>query len=463
MELCLLQLHFRRAQLCEYLDVKLCTALTHVHRSNRDYARVAKKLKSWNLQMTDQLTSANQQLQSQHDTIADLKHRLSEQEKVQFHQTQSLGPGAVMSLYSGNLYMPQPAKPIMTRLDMYDPNFNMSPPSKSLSPVKSFEPLSAPSMLQLPPAPVQPPSKSGRHHHRTVTPEQRYIREIMGGKPVYTVGMKEQDDRCLFFDYFEHIKKWAAMYTVHIRSLNAEQVHNLAAHPAIAEVLGKSSQLMMLVTEKDMLIAMVTSVVSNRLWTHALDEHSLYASGHPQAQVCEELVHQWTRIGAHDHQAKLDLLAFQEQIYTSIKSAPDHNTWRTSRAESLSTQLLSDLDGLLATNISLKSLTERNHVLSELYIKGYRIGFRLRMTASKWQFQWPSSGTEFDPDAMVNENRMLYGDVMRTMGAVMHEPQMHEVRFAMSPTTTRSDFSVGGETRVVVHHAMVHITRTGWI
>lgn len=286
---------------------------------------------------------------------------------------------------------------------------------------------------------------------------------MMGGVPVFTLGMTEQNDRCLLFDFFEQIKQWATSYTVHIRSLNAVQVHGLAAHPTIAASMGKPSQLMMLVTEKDMLIAMVASVISRHMWKHALDEHSLYASEHPQAEICEELAWQWSCIHETAFDAKYDLLLSQQEIYSSIKNAPDHKSWRSSCAERLTSRLISDLSGLLATNLSPQALSERDHTLSELYIKGYRIGFRLRMAPSSWSFKWPSPGQEFDASAMVNETRMLYGDLLRTMRVVMNEPHAHEVRFAVSPTVVKSDYAGGEEKKVVVHHAMVHTTRKGWI
>jgi hypothetical protein len=52
----------------------------------------------------------------------------------------------------------------------------------------------------------------------------------------------------------------------------------------------------------------------------------------------------------------------------------------------------------------------------------------------------------------------------RTVEVVMRESQAQVVRFAMSPTITRTDYEAmgGGEKGVVVHNAMVHIRRKGW-
>ena len=408
------------------------------------------------MQLTDQLSSANQQLRSSYDTITDLNSRLDGQEKTQAYTNSRFGAvgsersNAVSSNSGQSVTRPFiPAK--------------ITPsPTKGLLSTKALGPPRTPTNVQRPPTLLTSPNTSARRHHRTATPEQRSIRAMMGYKPVFTMGIDPQNDRGLLYDFFEHIKQWAATYTVHIRSLNAEQVHNLATHSTIAGSVGKPSQLMMLVTEKDMLIAMVMGVISRHMWTYGLDEHSIYASGHPQAEICEELAWKWTVIPFDDHQAKHDLLLAQQQIYTTIKNARDHKKWRVACAERLTTKLLSDLTGLLATNLSPAMLEERDHILSELTVKAIRIGFRLRMAATKWQFQWPSAGTEFNPGTMVNESRTLYGDVMRTMGQVMRDPRAHEVLFAVSPTVTKSNFSEGSEQRVVVHNALVHITRKGY-
>jgi hypothetical protein len=69
------------------------------------------------------------------------------------------------------------------------------------------------------------------------------------------------------------------------------------------------------------------------------------------------------------------------------------------------------------------------------------------MEAVKWDCVRPRPGTVFDPATMVNENRMLYGDVLWTVQCVMGQPGIYEVRFAMSPTITRAEY--GGVTNQV--------------
>jgi hypothetical protein len=215
--------------------------------------------------------------------------------------------------------------------------------------------------------------------------------------------------------------------------------------------------------DKETLIALVAAVVGQHMVTHAVSEHALHASGHPHADITSELSRRWTCLGTEDAPGKQALLSSQQAIYTAINASPTHKPWRTATASRLTTSLLSSLSGLLAPTSSPQATSERNHILTELYVKGFRIGFRLRMEAVKWDCVWPRPGTVFDPATMVNENRMLYGDVLRTVQGVMGQPGIHEVRFAMSPTITRAEYGgVGGGKEVVVHNAIVHVARKGW-
>ncbi|KAF2849179.1 hypothetical protein T440DRAFT_490712 [Plenodomus tracheiphilus IPT5] len=473
---------------------------------HRDYTQLPEEFRNRDSKIVERPSIAKQQLQPQRDIMEDLKRLLKREIDATSKKYAPTGaafspphleqrtraslyePAAVIPLPSDHIsptkfiqaspyshvdvlpISPKPVSPTKFTSPTHTlnkRNATVKTPTRfngqTRTPTKLNGQLNTPKSIQTTPTSRQSTGKSKGRHHRTATPEQRTIREMMGGKPVFTMGMKEQDDRCLFFDFFEQIKQWAATYTVHLRSLNAEQIHGLATHPAIAGPLGEPSKLTMLVTEKDMITAMVASIICRHVVTHALDEHSLRASGHPQADTYEALLYRWTLLPSNDDHAKHTFLLSQQQIYTAIKDAPNHRDWRAATASHLAFTALSSLSGLLATNLAPTALTERNHTLTELYVKGYRIGFRLRMSASWWSFQWPLSGVEFEPAAMVNENRLLYGDVLRTMTAVMQEPGAHEVRFAVSPTVARSVFGDGGEERVVAHHAMVHITRRGCV
>jgi hypothetical protein len=206
-----------------------------------------------------------------------------------------------------------------------------------------------------------------------------------------------------------------------------------------------------LVVGKEMLVALVSAVVARHMVTHAIDEHALHASGHPHADITEKLVRHWDCLAAEDYAAKQDLLSSQAAIYTAINASPSHKPWRT-HIHRFPPHFLPSFLAFRSARSSARS-HERNHILTELYVKGFRIGFRLHSEAVKWSFIWPESGTLFNPATMVNESRMLYGGVLRTVQIVMRQPGGHEVLFALSPTITRAESGKEG---------VVHIVRKVW-
>jgi hypothetical protein len=302
-----------------------------------------------------------------------------------------------------------------------------------------------------------PKQRNKKRHHRTATPEQRQIRAYTNA-PIYTMGIDPQNDRGLLCNFFESIQTWAASYTIHLRSLTAKQIHTLAAHPAIPSCLGKQPP--SIVTEKDMLKSMVAAIISRCIVSTTIDEHALYLTSHPHAEVTEQLSREWSLL--HDDEKKGEALIRQRDVFTAIKNVPGHNVWRARCAQLFTSSLLLDLSGLLATNLPQRALNERSHVLQELFVKGYRIGFRLRMAAQRWDFGWTAAGEEFDGGSMVNESRMLYGDVLTTMQRLLGQPSEHVVRFGVSPVVVKREWGVGGMRREVVHSALVHVAKRGW-
>jgi hypothetical protein len=279
---------------------------------------------------------------------------------------------------------------------------------------------------------------NGKRHHRTAAPEQRQIRAIMQA-PVYTFGIEPQTDRSLLCDFFDAIKTWATAYTIDLRTLPAAQTHTLAAHPALISLAIPPTQLDALVPEKDKLPSLIAAFVTRFISKRAIDAHALTLSGHPRAQSIKALEHDWAHLLRDEHEAKHVLLQRQRAVYTAIKNASDHRVWRASCAQQLTTELINVLAGLL---ILLHPAAAKNcvHVMPELFVKGYRIGFRLHMSAVRWDFMWPVSGQGFDGRVMVNESRMLYRDVLRTMEEVGKMEEEHEVKFARSPVVWKREW-----------------------
>lgn len=409
------------------------------------------------IEANKQLFSADEKLRSANEQISNLQYQLVAQNGLQRRQNQKSS-----TAFSASAYVKSPSHDLSAKrfaVRPYEPVLVAPSPTRSIS-ASSSGPPATPTTPYLPSTPNR---HAGKQHHRTTTPEQREIRSIMQA-PVYTLGMDPQADRGLLSDFFEAIKNWASDYTVHLRTLSAEQIHNLAVHSALASGLGPPSQFMMLVTEKDMLIDIVAGIVSRYIFARTIDEHGLYLSGHANAQITEQLAYEWMQLLPSEHEKKDELLQRQRAIYTAIKAQSDHKSWRKTCAEMFTDSLLSSLNGLLTTNLPPHVLKYREHVIQELFVKGYRIGFRLRMAAVRWDFHWPLHGATFNSSTMVNESRMLYGDILQTMREVVAHEEEHVVRFSISPTIRKKDWGVGGGGAAqVVHSGLVQLTRRGWL
>jgi len=275
----------------------------------------------------------------------------------------------------------------------------------------------------------------------------------------YTVETGPQDDRGLMFDFFSQIKTWAATYTVYAPLLSAMKVQSVIMRPIFAAVIGKHAQPMGLVMEKEGLVSLVAAAISRHLITHTMDEFALSRSRHPDSVNCEKSAFCWQLHAPSEIAAKQDVLLSQKEAYTTLNKAPGHAAWRQATALRHTNELLPDLADLLITNLSPNAIAERNRILIKLYMKGFRVNFRLRMSATWFDFSWPAVGADFDPQKMVMENRCLYGSIVRTMKAVMSSPTSHEVVFAVSPTITKQTYDKNLLETEVVHSAMVHIAK----
>jgi hypothetical protein len=79
------------------------------------------------------------------------------------------------------------------------------------------------------------------------------------------------------------------------------------------------------------------------------------------------------------------------------------------------------------------------------------------MEAAKWAMSWPCVGEEFNGALMVNVSRNLHGDPIQTMQRIQLAPGNYAVRFAMSPSITKSVFTTGQEEKTIVYKGMTHL------
>lgn len=324
----------------------------------------------------------------------------------------------------------------------------LTPGSASYTPTTSCEPVQPPVITGASPPAV-------RRHKRTETPEQRCLKQFTNGVPIYTFGIEQQNDRGLLHDFFEDIRKWAGVYTkVHMQP---QEAGNLSNTPDLVEMMANKSDIKHLLMDNEMRKDIVTCLVTRHIVANAMSDNFLWNSGHHAGAACNDLCLGFANLSDYDVARKHEICELQRELYTQLKQESGHKEWRTRKAEEHCTDLLSKLGFLLEPYQN----PQRTHVLSELYVKGFRIGFRLRMEAVKWQVVWPTAGTDLNLSMMVNQTRNLLGDPMKTLNELQKYPNNFFVRFALTPTFTKSDFSRGAETKVVMHSSMVHVGRRG--
>lgn len=414
----------------------------------------------WTKKLEDHQRTLNRQVESEDEVIEDLRRNLA----------RNLFPTRDASQELQELASSVPRNEQRPGSLSYEFPISIPSPSQPISPLKlpprayTSEGLNLPPQLPnrfcSPPEPRQSPGSSSSRHRRTVSLEHLPANEDPHDKPDFIIAdIEDQDDRSLLPRLLQQIEGWTESYILELRTLDAEEIEDLADHPIIARTFGRSAPLAILVTEQASLNTLVASIIYRHMCTYALDEHFLQASGHPQASLCEDVISRWSRLPADTHEAKHSLFLSQHEIYTTIQNEPGFPYWRATRASHLSTALLSSLSGLLTIQTNWKGLSARNMALEDLYVKGYEIGFRLRMARGRWSLQWPLMGAAFEPTTMVCRDRVLCGDVTSTMTGVS---EALEVCLAVSPMVMVMDLEGGAEKSSLVHHAVVYITRTSW-
>lgn len=252
---------------------------------------------------------------------------------------------------------------------------------------------------------------------------------------------------CLLHDFFESIRAWASTYT---KPLSPSDITKTCAQmPSLQDLFAKkNTDISTLLSSAELRADVVAALVTRHIVMYTMSEHFLIHSQHSSSAVYEQLLLDFAL--STDAAQKHALCQQQSSLYANLKADKGLRAWRDRKAEKLSRDLIADLACLLAPGAN-------QHVLSELFIKGYRIGFRLRMEAVKWTIMWPTAGTDLNLRHMVNQSRNLCGDVMQTLTVLQREPEKFCVRFALTPTFTKSGFSSGCEQKEVIHSALVHV------
>ncbi|KAJ4360454.1 uncharacterized protein N0V89_001017 [Didymosphaeria variabile] len=291
--------------------------------------------------------------------------------------------------------------------------------------------------------------QAGARHRRTETPQQLFLKDITDVK-VYTTGIEPQDDRGLLHDFFEDIRKWAIHHT---NDLDAREIAPCSSVKDIADMMGGKSDIQHLLSDRELRQDVVSALIIRDIVFHAIGEGSMLNSEHHNGEQCRQIVSGFAMLPHEDYPAKHRLCLRQEALYQGMYTEHHHHEWRSKKADERTKALLNALSSFLHMGID----ADREHSLNELYVKGYRIGFRLRSKAVKWQVIFPVAGMNLDLKHMVNRTLNLVGDPMTTWKELVQNREKYCVRFAITPTMTKSDFATGKEVKEVVHSALVHV------
>ncbi|KAF2641885.1 hypothetical protein P280DRAFT_468373 [Massarina eburnea CBS 473.64] len=295
-----------------------------------------------------------------------------------------------------------------------------------------------------------------RRHKRTETPEQLFLKPFTNGVPIYTMGIEAQNIRGVLHDFFEDIRKWARF---HAKKLDERTIVELSTLPELIDLFVSKSSIPHMLADKEMRQEIVAALIVRHIVTYAVGEKFMANSKHQAGEECQELLYEFGAVAEKEYALKHEICQEQHALYNRLKNQPGYRKWRTDTAEDRCQALLTKIAAFLKPGVH----PERDHNLTELYVKGYRIGFRLRAeeAPAKWQIMWPVAGVEVNFQWMVNQTRKLYGDPATTYQKVTENPTKYFVRFAVTPTFTCTEFSSGVEVKTVAHSALVHVGRQG--
>jgi hypothetical protein len=273
--------------------------------------------------------------------------------------------------------------------------------------------------------------------------------------------MEPQDDQGLLADFFDAITVWAERWTSLDRVLSPSELDDLTEADSVIKKLGHATDVRMLLGGEDCnRIFLTAALVSHDIVYNTLCDTFLFNADFPEVAEIRDIWDEFDMLGDGHEAQKHQLNLKQQALYSKIKNLPNHDVWRLNMAKSIADKLTTTLGPLIGVeDPAVGNSRDRHHELLELCVKGFRIGFRMRMEAAKWRMVWPEAGTDFDIEWMVNQSRYLHGSISNTLARISQSPSSYTVRFAMSPLIVKADYCKGTEQVKVSHKAMVHLTK----
>ncbi|KAH7128314.1 hypothetical protein B0J11DRAFT_504793 [Dendryphion nanum] len=285
-----------------------------------------------------------------------------------------------------------------------------------------------------------------RNFKRSVTPVQL-------DTPVHATatGPDPQADRPLLIDFFSDIQTWAENWASPVYKCDGAGV--VTAQTLFSD----SASCMGVLDNKENRAQIIAGIVAYRITLYTLSEASLIHSCHSEANVSvKPLLDVLNSLGAGEVNKKESMLALQKELYTTIQTGERYYQWREAKSAELAEITVQKLEGLVISDT--KQGQALKQTLTQLFLRGFRIGFRMRMEVADWRFEWICPGATFDLGKMVNTARRLHGDsITATVNRIQLAPTNYSVRWSLSPVITKTTISSGMQHLEMVHSAMVNL------
>lgn len=170
-------------------------------------------------------------------------------------------------------------------------------------------------------------------HTRGATRRSRHRRALTPTTPFAlgaTAAAAPQDDLGLLRDFFDDIKEWSKEWVI-CGQISAEDVSTiLAPGSTISNFLDDvaSSSGPKILQDEALRTQLVTGLVSCYIVLYAMSENFLDHSQWPGAELVKNILPEFEQFHVIGSERRLELLQQQSELYTHIKSLPNHNDVR---------------------------------------------------------------------------------------------------------------------------------------
>lgn len=278
-----------------------------------------------------------------------------------------------------------------------------------------------------------------RRHARTDTPNAQEMKDIMMGLRT-PIGFLPQNMRGLLNDYYKDIRVWVAHWCYSGNGLSLMKLDELTKLPIVDEILGTShtmSERQAFFIDDKFRLAVVSAFLIKKITelTMAVDFIKTSDPKHEYIPMLDAIAQRWELTPMNEVASRLDILETEKKVYTDMKALRDHRLWRYDTASKHGWEVID----MIKPFLSLRGdELARFEGLRDLLVKGYRIGFRMRMSGEGHYVCWfPNGGIGFTNKSMVNAAQKVYGDIDVGFVQLRTQPDDFVVRFAEEPAVVK--------------------------